>query len=62
MKTILSSAPLFIAAAAIAALLLAVLLNLSIITPESIGLGAGLATCAGLLAMLARDLEPRSCY
>lgn len=62
MKTILSSAPLFTSAAALAAIALAALLNLSIITPEALGLGASLATCAGLLAMLAHDLEPRRSY
>ncbi len=62
MKNLLSSAPLLISAAAIATAAIIALLNLSVITPQALGLGAGLATSAGLLAMLARDLEPRSCY
>jgi len=61
MKTILSSVPLLVSAAVIATATIVVLCNLRIVTPDALGLGAGIATSAGLLAMMARDLESKSC-
>ncbi len=61
MKNLLSSAPLLISAAAMATAAVVTVLNLSVITPQALSLGIGIATCAGLLAMLVRDLEPKRC-
>jgi hypothetical protein len=61
MKNLLTSAPLLTTAAAISAAIIVALLDLNIVTPNALGLGAGIATCAGLLAMLARDFESKSC-
>jgi hypothetical protein len=61
MKHLLSSLPLLVTAVAIVSTAVVVALNLSIITPDVFGIGAGLFTCAGLLSMVGVD-APRDDY
>lgn len=62
MKKLLSSAPLLVTVAAVAVIAIVSLLNLRVIAPESLALGAGLVTCLGLSAMMARDLTAEPSY
>ncbi|HLP10052.1 MAG TPA: hypothetical protein VK178_17960 [Opitutaceae bacterium] len=59
MKHILSSTPLLVTAAAILTAAVIVALNLRIVTPETLGAGAGLFTAVGLLAMLGLETPTR---
>ncbi len=55
MKHLLSALPLLLAASAIVLFLAACVFGLRIISPEALGLGAGIITCLGLGAMSAAD-------
>ncbi|HLP03357.1 MAG TPA: hypothetical protein VK163_15125 [Opitutaceae bacterium] len=59
MKHILSSTPLLVTAVAILTVAVIVALNLRIVTPETLGCGAGVFTSAGLLAMLGLEAPSR---
>ncbi|MBK8478741.1 MAG: hypothetical protein IPL39_21400 [Opitutaceae bacterium] len=58
MKHLLSALPLLLATAAMALIAAAFAFDLRIFTPNSLGVGAGILTCAGLCAM--SGAEPRS--
>ncbi len=62
MKNLLSSAPLLVTFAAVATIAIIALLNLRVIAPESLAIGAGFVTCLGLSAMMARDLGSEPSY
>ena len=59
MKHFLSSTPLLVTATAILTLAIAVALDLPIVTPETLGTGAGVFTAVGLLAMLGLEAPSR---
>ena len=61
MKHLLSALPLVLAIAATAALAAAFVLDLRILSPDTLGLGAGLVTCLGLCSMSATDARSRCC-
>lgn len=59
MKHIVSSLPLLLTAAGIAAAAIVTVLNLKVVSPETIGLGAAIIACAGLCAMAGTDSPSR---
>ncbi len=61
MKHLLASSTLLVTAAAIAIAAVVLALNLSIVTPDTLGLGIGLLTCAGLCAMSGADSRANHC-
>lgn len=61
MKLLLSALPLLLAAAAFALIATAFAFDLRIFTPNSLALGAGILTCAGLCAMSGADFRSNRC-
>lgn len=55
MKRLLSTLPLLLGGAALAFLTACLAFGSGLITPDTLGLGAGLVTCAGLCAMSGAD-------
>lgn len=61
MKHILSALPLLLAIGAFALIAAAFAFDLRIFTPNSLALGAGILTCAGLCAMAGADSRTNRC-
>ena len=61
MKHLVASLPLLLAVAAIALVATAFAFDLPIFTPNTLGVGAGILTCAGLCAMSAADSRSNRC-
>lgn len=55
MKHLLSTLPLLLAAGALVLFIAGLAVGCSLLTPNVLGLGAGLVTCAGLCAMTESD-------
>ncbi len=61
MKHLVSALPLLLTATAIALFVAACAFGLRIISPDTLGLGAGFLTCLGLGAMSAAEGSRRTC-
>ena len=61
MKLLIASLPLLLAVAAIALIAAAFAFDLPIFTPNTLGVGSGILTCAGLCAMSAADARSNRC-
>ena len=61
MKHLLASSTLLVSALAIATGAIVLALNLRIVTPNTLGMGIGLLTCAGLCAMAGTDTRSSRC-